>query len=103
MTPEAAMPIRSVGIAYQTVRMACVGHAELDDVVVAYMNGIKVGENYISGVFKAGEVIEYPIQYLPHVELPGEIRFARMQDGVEIASPLTLRSAEDAVALVGLG
>lgn len=103
MSIEPATSIRAVGIAYQTVRMACVARAELDDVVVAYLNGIKVGENYIAGIFHAGEVIEYPIRYLPHVELPGEIRFARMQDGVEVASPLTLRSPEDAIALVGLG
>jgi hypothetical protein len=103
MTPETGMPIRSVGIAYQTIRMACVGDAELDDVVVAYINGIKVGENYISGVFHAGEIIEYPIQYLPHVDLPGEIRFERMQDGAEIVSPFMLKTREDAIALVGLG
>lgn len=103
MTAETATPIRSVGIAFQTIRMTCVGDAELDDVVVAYINGIKVGENYISGVFHAGEVIEYPIQYLPYVDLPGEIRFARQQDGSEVVSPLTLRTREDAIALVGLG
>lgn len=103
MTAETATPIRSVGIAFQTIRMTCVGDAELDDVVVAYINGIKVGENYISGVFHAGEVIEYPIQYLPYVDLPGEIRFARQQDGSEVISPLTLKTREDAIALVGLG
>lgn len=103
MTAETATPIRSVGIAFQTIRMTCVGDAELDDVVVAYINGIKVGENYISGVFHAGEVIEYPIQYLPYVDLPGEIRFARQQDGSEVVSPLTLKTREDAIALVGLG
>lgn len=103
MTAETATPIRSVGIAFQTIRMTCVGDAELDDVVVAYINGIKVGENYISGVFHAGEVIEYPIQYLPYVDLPGEIRFARQQDGTEVVSPLTLKTREDAIALVGLG
>lgn len=103
MTAETATPIRSVGIAFQTIRMTCVGDAELDDVVVAYINGIKVGENYISGVFHAGEVIEYPIQYLPYVDLPSEIRFARQQDGSEVVSPLTLKTREDAIALVGLG
>ena len=103
MTAETATPIRSVGIAFQTIRMTCVGDAELDDVVVAYINGIKVGENYISGVFHAGEVIEYPIQYLPYIDLPGEIRFARLQDGSEVVSPLTLKTREDAIALVGLG
>lgn len=103
MAPDLSMPIRAVGSAYQTIRMSCVGHAELDDVVVAYVNGIKVGENYISGVFNAGEIIEYPIQYLPYVDLPSEIRFARMRDGVEIASPFTLKTREDAIALVGLG
>src|SRR5262245_22105027 len=103
MTPQSAMPIRSVGIAYQAIRMSCVQPAELDDVIVAYMNGIKVGENYIAGAFDAGEMIEYPIQYLPHVDLPVEIRFARMRDGAEIASPFTIKTREDAIALVGLG
>lgn len=103
MTPEAATAIRSVGIAYQAIRMACVGDASLDDVVVAYINGIKVGENFVSGVFHAGDIIEFPIRYLPHIDLPGEIRFARLQDGAEIVSPFTLKTREDAIALVGLG
>ncbi|TXL69896.1 hypothetical protein FHP25_36920 [Vineibacter terrae] len=103
MTPDLAVPIRPVGIAYQTIRMSCIGRAELDDVIVAYINGIKVGENYVGGVFNVGAIIEYPIQYLPHVDLPSDIRFARMRDGVEIASPFTLKTQEDAIALVGLG
>lgn len=103
MATDSTTPIRTVGATYQTIRMSCVGHAELDDVVVAYVNGIKVGENYISGIFRAGEIIEYPIQYLPFVDLPSEIRFARMRDGVEIATPFTLKTPADAVALVGLG
>lgn len=95
--------VKPIGIGRQAVRLACLVSGRVDDVIVAYVQGIRAGESRINGNFRAGDVIEFPIRYLPWVELPTEIRFARRDNDADISAPFELRTVDEAIMLVGMG
>lgn len=95
--------VQPIGIGRQAVRLACLVSSRFDDVIVAYVQGIRAGESHLQGALKAGDIIEFPIDYLPWVELPAEIRFVRKGDDVEIGAPFELRTIDEATMLVGTG
>ncbi|MGV6875733.1 hypothetical protein ACUSIJ_23975 [Pseudochelatococcus sp. B33] len=95
--------VQPIGIGRQAIRLACLVSSHFDDVIVAYVQGIRAGESHIQGMLKAGDIIEFPITYLPWVELPAEIRFVRRDDDVEICAPFELRTVDEAIMLVGPG
>jgi hypothetical protein len=92
-----------IGSAYQAVRMVCTNSLTMSEDVCAYVLGIKVASNRIEGEFEPGDIIEYPISYLPWVELPAEVRFVSERTGQEIAEPFHIRTHDEAIALVGIG
>lgn len=95
--------LQVIGSAYQAVRMVCTNSLTMNEDVCAYVLGIKVGSSRIEGEFEPGDIIEYPISYLPWVELPAEVRFVSERTGQEIAEPYQLRTHDEAIALVGIG
>ncbi len=95
--------VQPIGIGRQAVRLACLVSSRFDDVIVAYVQGIRAGESRFQGTLRAGDIIEFPIDYLPWVELPAEIRFVRKEDDIEISPPFELRTVDEAVMLVGTG
>lgn len=94
--------IRPIGIGAHVIRMACLSRTLLKGQVTAYLRGIRIGECDLTGSFEPGDLIEFPISYLPWVDLPAEIRFVDA-GGLEIAAPFALTSPAQAIALVGLG
>lgn len=103
MNISIAPPMQVIGSAYQAVRMVCTNSLSMSEDVCAYVLGIKVGSSRIEGSFEPGDIIEYPISYLPWVELPAEVRFVSEQTGREIGEPFHIRSHDEAIALVGIG
>lgn len=95
--------LQIIGSAHQAVRMACSNPMSMNEVVCAYVSGIKVGETRIEATFQPGDIVEYPISYLPWIELPVEVRFVSERTGREIAEPFHIRSHDEAIALVGIG
>ncbi|WP_342362803.1 hypothetical protein [Terrarubrum flagellatum] len=71
--------------------------------VCAYVSGIRIGVNRVEGEFEPGDIIEYPISYLPWVDLPADVRFVSERTGREVADPFRIATHDDAVALVGVG
>jgi len=103
VTVDAESRLQIIGATHQAVRMICANAIAMSENVCAYVSGIRVGVNHVEGEFEPGDVIEYPISYLPWVELPAEIRFVSEQSGREIADPFRIVTHDDAVALVGIG
>lgn len=97
------LPFEVIGTAYQTIRLACPEVIEVSDEVVAYLCGIELGRNRIEGYFEAGDEIEFPIEYLPWVELPAQIHLVAAGTGADICEPIQLATHDQAIALVGLG
>lgn len=97
------LPFEVIGTAYRAIRLACPEVVDVSDDVVAYLCGIELGRNRIEGRFDAGDVIEFPIEYLPWVELPAQIHLVAAETGADICEPIQLASHDQAVALVGLG
>jgi hypothetical protein len=95
--------LQVVGSTYQAIRLLCSNPMTIDDEVCAYIAGIRIGASRVEGSFEPGDIIEYPIAYLPWVELPAEIRFVAEQTGNEIAEPFRIKTHEEAIALVGMG
>lgn len=95
--------IQPIGIGRQAVRLVCLVSTHFDDVITAYVQGIRAGESHIQGSLRAGDIIEFPISYLPWVELPAEIRFVRRSDDAEVCAPFELRTIDEATMLVGMG
>lgn len=103
MSVDAESRLQIVGGAHQAVRMICASALSMSDDVCAYVSGIRIGVNRVEGEFEPGDVIEYPISYLPWVELPAEVRFVSERTGREVADPFRIATHDDAVALVGIG
>jgi hypothetical protein len=97
------LPFEVIGTTYRAIRLACPEVVEVSDEVVAYLCGIELGRHRIDGRFDAGDVIEFPIEYLPWVELPAQIHLVATETGSDICEPIPLSSHDQAVALVGLG
>jgi len=95
--------LRVIGSTYQAVRLMAETPLTLDDEICAYVAGIRVGSDRIEGVFEPGDIIEYPVSYLPWVELPAEIRFVAESTGVEVSEPFRIAHHDEAVSLVGIG
>jgi hypothetical protein len=95
--------LRPIGFGYQRVRLSCVGSCTIDDNITAYVRGIPIGSARVSGRLKPGEHVDIPIDYLPWVELPAEIRFADSSARLPIPGGLKISSPEEALLLVGPG
>jgi hypothetical protein len=92
-TPGAVLPVG--------VRLECSAPCELYGFVVAFVNGVVLGEVKIERTFYANEFFYVPITYFPCIELPATVHF--MLDTQEIAKPLVIHSAEDVMAMIGPG
>jgi hypothetical protein len=103
VTRPSAPKLKVIGSLHQAVRMLCAQPVDLKEEVCAYVAGIRIGSSPIEGTFEPGDIIEYPVTYLPWVELPAEIRFVSERSGEEVCDPLRLSSHYEAVALVGVG
>lgn len=95
--------LQVIGSTQQAIRMVCANAMTINDDVCAYISGIRVGISRIEGEFEAGDIIEYPISYLPWTDLPATVRFVSDTSGEEIAEPFHIRTHDEAVALVGVG
>jgi len=91
------------GTAYRAVRLSCPEPMRMADEVAAFLCGIELGRSRIEGHFDAGDVIEFPIDYLPWVELPAQIHLVDLVSRKDICEPIALATHDQAVALVGLG
>lgn len=103
MTVEVESRLQIIGATHQAVRMICANALALSEDVCAYVSGIRIGVNRVEGEFEPGDVIEYPIAYLPWVDLPADVRFVSERTGREVADPFRIATHDDAVALVGIG
>jgi hypothetical protein len=92
-----------IGSAHQAVRMVCTNSVAISEDVCAYVSGIRIGVNRIEGDFEPGDIIEYPISYLPWVELPADVRFVSEHSGQEVSEPFRITTHDEAIALVGMG
>jgi hypothetical protein len=95
--------LQILGAAHQAVRMVCTNAVALREDVCAYVCGIRIGVNRIEGDFEPGDIIEYPIPYLPWVDLPADVRFVSENTGKEIAEAFRITTHDEAIALVGMG
>ncbi len=91
------------GAVFQAVRLTSPIRTTMNAEIAAYICGIKVGQSRIEGEFEPGDIVEFPIDYLPWVELPAEIQFVDVETGMTVSDPLKIATNEDAVALIGLG
>ena len=95
--------LQIIGSAHQAVRMVCTNSVAISEDICAYVSGIRIGINRIEGDFEPGDIIEYPIAYLPWVDLPADVRFVSEHTGQEIAEAFRIATHDDAIALVGMG
>jgi hypothetical protein len=95
--------LRVNGSVFRALRLSCLTSFSMNEDVAAYLCGIRIGLNRVEGAFELGDVIEFPIDYLPWVELPADIRLVLERDGSEITAPFRLATRDQAVALVGMG
>ncbi|AMJ61166.1 hypothetical protein [Bosea sp. PAMC 26642] len=95
--------LRVNGAVFRALRLSCLTSFTMDEDVGAYLCGIRIGLSRIEGSFELGDVIEFPIDYLPWVELPADIRLVTTRDNIEIAGPYRLSTRDEAIALVGMG
>jgi hypothetical protein len=95
--------LQIIGSAHQAVRMVCTNSVAISENVCAYVSGIRIGVNRIEGDFEPGDIIEYPISYLPWVDLPTDVRFVSEHTGQEIAEAFRIATHDEAIALVGMG
>lgn len=100
---HASSNLQIIGSTHQAVRMICSNAVSISEDVCAYVSGIRIGVNRVEGEFEPGDIIEYPISYLPWVDLPVDVRFVSERTGQEVADPFRISTHDDAVALVGMG
>jgi hypothetical protein len=91
------------GSALQQIFLQCNGDCEVDDVISAYVQGIKVGQVNVQGSFKAGDKVSLPIKRLPLVDLPAAIRLSSLATTTGDIEAMVLKSPDAAMALVGPG
>lgn len=73
-----------------------------DDVpLLLHCHGIEVGRFQPAEPIAAGTVIEIPIDRLPRVPLPAELRLSTTPDGPDLVSPWQLADAAAALSLLG--
>jgi hypothetical protein len=70
--------------------------------LLALVEGIEIGRGPLPGACAAGDEVAIPIRRFPFVALPCEIRFSG-EDGLDVAPPLPITSAAEAVRLAGPG
>ena len=95
--------LQIIGSVYQAVRMVCTNSISMSESVCAYVSGIRIGSNRIEGKFEPGDIIEYPISYLPWVDLPADVRFVSEHTGQDVAEAFRITTHDEAIALVGMG
>jgi len=65
------------------------------------VRGIQVSSTPAGRRFEPGEHIDLPVHYFPNVQLPAHLRIC--SGDTEIAAPVTIKSSEDVMALIGQG
>jgi hypothetical protein len=95
------MKFDSPAVLSAKIRLCCVDACDVSGVVIAYVEGITAGELTCSQAFAAGDFLDIPIRYFPHVSLPAKMRFVLGE--VDIAEPLTIAGLEDVMTLLGHG
>lgn len=69
--------------------------------LLLHCRGIEVGHLALARPVPAGEVIEIPIDRLPHVPLPTELRLSTALDGPDLVAPWPIENAAAALSLLG--
>ena len=103
VAPETEYKVEAIGTAFQAVRLSCLVSFEMKEEIAAYVCGIRIGQSRVEGRFKPGDIIEFPVDYLPWIELPTEIHLVGMRTSEDICPPIPLRTHEQAIALIGMG
>lgn len=95
--------LQALSPSFRAIRLACRQSFDIDETAAAYVCGIRIAESRIEGSFHPGDVIEFPIEYLPWVELPADIHLVNQRTGEDICQPIPIRTYDQAIALIGLG
>jgi hypothetical protein len=96
-------PLDYAGSVFGAVRLVCREKFSIHDEVTAFVCGIRIAGSVVDGTFDVGDIIEFPIDYLPWIELPTEIHLVNQRTGLDICPPVQLRTYDQALALVGPG
>ncbi|MFC3125945.1 hypothetical protein ACFOD4_12825 [Pseudoroseomonas globiformis] len=101
--PQTSLLFQPEGSVFQQITLRCGADCTVDDTITAYVLGIEIGRRHIVGQFRAGETIGLPVRYLPLVDLPATIRLSSEKGCIADGTEIPVRSADDAVRLVGPG
>ena len=86
-----------------TLVLVCERPGVVDDQLVAYVNGIPIGESARLSALAEGEKVSIQCGYFPCVSLPCPIRIGLKDANQDIAPVLTIQSADEVQRLVGHG
>ncbi|WP_431269494.1 hypothetical protein [Dankookia sp. P2] len=94
-------PFLAVGLSRDGLSLRTIRAFGSDAPLRLYCRGIEVGRCRLDGPLREGAVIDIPVERLPRVPLPAELRLATAPDGPDLAAPWRIDSAEAALSLLG--
>lgn len=100
-----ALPFLPLAASRAGVRLRCLRRFDAPPgaAILVHCRGIEVGRRPLYGSLAAGTEIEVPVERLPRVALPAELRFSLGAEGPEVAPPWPLPNPAAALALLGPG
>ena len=94
-------PFLAIGLGREGLSLRAIRAFAGDAPLLLHCRGIEVGRRLLDGPVREGAVVEIPVDRLPRVPLPAELRLSTAPDAPDLAAPWRIDSAEAALSLLG--
>src|SRR3954471_20910995 len=94
-------PFLAIGLSRDGLSLRAIRAFDSAEPLLLHCRGIEVGRRVLDGPVREGVVLDIPIERLPRVPLPTELRLSTATDAPDLVAPWRIDSAEAALSLLG--
>ncbi|TDH64022.1 hypothetical protein E2C06_04170 [Dankookia rubra] len=100
-TQAGYFPFLAIGLSRDGLSLRTIRAFSSAAPLLLHCRGIEVGRRQLDGPLREGAVIDIPVERLPRVPLPAELRLSTAPDAADLVAPWRIESAEVALSLLG--
>lgn len=100
-TQAGCYPFLAIGLGRDGFSLRAIRDVGSDVPLLLHCRGIAVGRCVLDAPLREGAVLNIPVERLPRVPLPAELRLSTALDAPDLVAPWRIESAEAALSLLG--
>lgn len=100
-TQAGSFPFLAIGVSRDGLSLRAIRPFSGAEPLLLHCRGIEIGRHWLDGPVREGMVLDIPVERLPRVPLPAELRLSTALDAPDLVAPWRLETAEAALSLLG--